>query len=63
MAFRQNQDGEWWDDDLGIVIDVHGILWYGYPLDGGGPVGPFKSRLEAQRALERDRNGEAIHPG
>ena len=63
MAFHLNQQGEWWDEDLGVVIDVQGILWYGYPADGAGPVGPLKSRLEAQRALEQEHHGEATIPG
>ncbi len=43
---------EWWAEGIGAVVDVQGVLWYGYPVDGNVRLGPFRSRLEAQRALE-----------
>jgi len=58
-AWRQSPEGEWWEDDLGVVIGVQGTVWFGYPETGRTRIGPFASRLEAQRALERERRGEA----
>jgi hypothetical protein len=52
-------EGEWFEDDLGVVIGVQGMVWFGYPDDGGVRIGPFASLLEAQRALERRRRGDA----
>jgi hypothetical protein len=57
-AWRERSEGEWWEDELGVVIGVQGTIWFGYPEEGAGRVGPFASLLDAQRALERERSGE-----
>ncbi len=51
---------EWWAEGVGAVLDVQGVLWYGYPVDGTERIGPFRSRLEAQRALEA--SGALLEP-
>jgi hypothetical protein len=58
--WRERPDGEWWEDDLGVVIGVQGTLWFGYPEKGCSRIGPFVSLLDAQRALEQyERSGTA----
>ncbi len=51
QGWQESAFGEWWADGVGVVVDVQGLLWFGYPLDGPR-LGPFRSRLEAQRAIE-----------
>jgi hypothetical protein len=48
---------EWWADEIEVVLGGSEPVWYGYPLGPGdqGRLGPFKSRLEAERALSRVR--------
>jgi len=47
---------EWWAEGIGAVLDGRGVLWYGYPVDEHDRLGPFRSRLQAQRALDRCGN-------
>ncbi len=59
-AWTQSPEGEWFEDDLGVVIGVQGTVWFGYPEEGRSRIGPFASRLEAQRALERERRASLV---
>jgi hypothetical protein len=52
-GWRETPEGEWWEDELGVVIGVQGTIWFGYPEKGCARIGPFASLVEAQRALER----------
>lgn len=52
----ESPEGEWWEDDLGVVVGVQGTVWFGYPERGPGRIGPFASLLEARRALEHERS-------
>jgi hypothetical protein len=51
-ARRGTPGEEWWmGDEIGAVVGAQGILWYGYPVSENRRLGPFRSRLEAERAL------------
>ena len=52
--WRESSYGEWWAEDLGVVFDLQGLLWFGYRERDNRRVGPFRSLLEAQRALEEE---------
>jgi hypothetical protein len=48
-------DEEWWSEGIGAVLDARGVVWYGYLLEENERIGPFRGRLEAERALEEVR--------
>ncbi len=58
-TWKESAYGEWWADDIGVVIDVQGLLWFGYRAGDNRRIGPFRSRLEAQRALEQGDDQQA----
>lgn len=51
---------EWWAEGIGAVVDAGNVLWYGEIVDESERIGPFRSRLEAERALEEVREDGAI---
>ncbi len=59
-GWRETPEGQWWEDDLGVVIGVQGTVWFAYPERGCGRIGPFASLLEAQRAVERQERGSQV---
>ena len=49
-------DEEWWAEGMGVVIEAQGgVVYYGESVDEER-LGPFRSRLEAERALEEARD-------
>jgi hypothetical protein len=60
MASRwvETIDEEWWAEGMGVVLEARGVVYYG-DSDERAALGPFRSRLEAERALEEARDDAA----
>jgi hypothetical protein len=51
-GWRRTLHGEWIRDHVGLVAEVEGRGWYGYPFRPGLPRGPYMNMDQAMEALE-----------